>query len=279
MTPSHKHDAANSPAVEPALLSAVSRTRTIRVVLVEDDELYRETLTYELSRQGFVVRSFSDGTSLLDSLNAAIDADVVILDWRLPKMSGIDLLLQLRRHGVNLPVVFLTRCGQGATESLAIDVGAIDWSDRSRGAEIFVKRLKRVVEADKPEVAVPREERIVCGKLALNRQVGRAYWNGKDVGLSFGEYNIVDLLVANVGSYVTYRAVYDLLHYEGFVAGAGELGYRANVRSVIKRIRNKFRECDPAFLAIENYTGFGYRWKKPISRRNEVIAEKHLKQK
>ena len=98
MTPSHKHDAANSPAVEPALLSAVSRTRTIRVVLVEDDELYRETLTYELSRQGFVVRSFSDGTSLLDSLNAAIDADVVILDWRLPKMSGIDLLLQLRRH-------------------------------------------------------------------------------------------------------------------------------------------------------------------------------------
>ena len=55
--------------------------------------------------------------------------------------------------------------------------------------------------------------------------------------------------MANVGSYVTYRAVYDLLHYEGFVAGAGELGYRANVRSVIKRIRNKFRECDPAFLA------------------------------
>jgi two-component system, OmpR family, response regulator ChvI len=279
MTPSREYDAASSPAVEPALLPAVSQTRTIRVVLVEDDKLYRETLTYELSRQGFVVRGFSDGPSLLDSLNAAVDADVVILDWRLPKMSGIDLLLQLRRHGVNLPVVFLTRCGQGANESLAMDVGAIDWSDRSRGAEIFVKRLKRVVEAARPEVAVPREEHVVCGKLTLNRQVGRAYWSGKDVGLSFGEYNIVDLLVVNVGSYVTYRAVYDLLHYEGFVAGTGELGYRANVRSVIKRIRKKFRECDPAFLEIENYTGFGYRWKKPVSLCNEVIAEKHLKQK
>lgn len=277
MTPSLKHDAPSSPAVEPAQLPVVSKT--IRVVLVEDDELYRETLTYELSRQGFVVRSFSDGASLLDSLNAAVDADVVIVDWRLPKMSGIDLLLQLRRHGVNLPVVFLTRCGQGANESLAIDVGAIDWSDRSRGTEIFVKRLKRVVEAAKPEVAVPHEERIVCGKLALNGQVSRAYWSGKDVGLSFGEYNIVHLLVVNVGSYVAYRAVYDLLHYEGFVAGTGELGYRANVRSVIKRIRNKFRECDPAFLEIENYTGFGYRWKKPVSLCNETIAGKHLKQK
>ena len=279
MTPSHKYDAASSPAVKSALLSAVSGTKTIRVVLVEHDALYRETLTYELFRQGFVVRSFSDGSSLLNSLNAALDADVVILDWRLPKMSGIDLLLQLRRHRVNLPVVFLTRCGQGANESLAIDVGAIDWSDRSRGAEIFVKRLKRVVEAAKAEVAVPHEERIVCGKLALNRQVGRAYWNGKDIGLSLGEYNIVDLLVANVGSYVTYRAIYDLLHYEGFVAGTGELGYRTNVRSVIKRIRNKFRECAPTFLEIENYTGFGYRWKNPVSLRNEVIAEKHLEQK
>src|SRR5713226_654961 len=143
MTPSLEHDAVSSPAVEPAQLPSVSKTtKTLRVVLVEDDELYRETLTDELSKQGFVIRSFSDGTSLLDSLHAAADADVVIVDWRLPKPSGIDLLLQLRRHGVNLPVVFLTRCGHGANGSLAIDVGAIDWSDRSRDPEIFVKRLK-----------------------------------------------------------------------------------------------------------------------------------------
>ena len=265
MTPSLEHDAASSPAVEPALLPSVSKT--IRVVLVEDDELYRETLTYELSRQGFVVRSFSDGASLLNSLNAAVDAavdaDVVILDWRLPKMSGIDLLLQLRRHGVNLPVVFLTRCGQGANESLAIDVGAIDWSDRSRGTEIFVKRLKRVVEAAKPEVAVPHEERIVCGKLVLRPAIGRAYWNDVDLGLTIGEYNIVYLLASKAGSFVTYRAVYDRLRYEGFIAGTGEDGFRANVRSAIKRIRNKFRACDPTFDKIENYTGFGYCWKKP----------------
>ena len=83
-----------------------------------------------------------------------------------------------------------------------------------------------------------------------------------DVGLTIGEYKIVQLLASNAGSYVTYRAIYDCLHYVGFIAGSGDDGYRANVRSAIKRIRNKFRELDPAFDEIENYPGFGYCWGK-----------------
>jgi two-component system response regulator ChvI len=264
MTPNLQPDAASPPAVEPALIPSVRKTKRTHVLLVEDNELYRETLTDELSKQGFVIRSFSDGASLLRSLHDDVDADVIILDWRPPKTSGIDLLLQLRRQGINLPVVFLTGCALGAKESLAIDVGAIDWTDRSRGAEIFVKRLKRVVEAAKPDVALPTEELVVCGKLVLNPKASRAYWSGNDAGLTLGEYRMVHLLGSNAGRYLSYRALYDQLHYEGFIAGSGEHGYRANVRSVIKRIRQKFRESDPAFLEIENYTGFGYSWRKPV---------------
>jgi two-component system response regulator ChvI len=68
-----------------------------------------------------------------------------------------------------------------------------------------------------------------------------------------------------VGRYVTYRAVYDRLRHEGFIARSGDEGYRANVRSAIKRIRNKFRECDPAFEEIENYPAFGYCWGRPVA--------------
>src|SRR5712671_698075 len=90
-----------------------------------------------------------------------------------------------------------------------------------------------------------RSRSVACGKLRLNPETSRAYWNRVDVGLTFGEYKIVNLLASNVGRYVTYRAVYDRLHYEGFIAGDGANGYRANVRSAIKRIRNKFRDLDP----------------------------------
>jgi len=245
-----------SPAVQPARIPPASKTRAIRVLLVGAEELHREALADKLSRQGFAVRSFGDSASLLALLDAAVDADVVVLDGRPPKTSGIDLLLQLRRHGVDLPVVFLT-------ESLVVGIGNIDRSDRSDGAEIFVKRVKPVVEAAKPEVALAPED-LLCGKLVLKQAVSRAYWSGKDVGLTLGEYNIVHFLGSNAGRYLSYRAVYDQLHYEGFIAGSGAHGYRANVRSVIKRIRQKFRESDPAFVEIVNYTGFGYCWRKPV---------------
>ena len=81
--------------------------------------------------------------------------------------------------------------------------------------------------------------------------------------LSVSEFNIVRMLVCKAGNHVTYRAIYDCIHYAGFVAGSGEHGYRRNVRSNIKRIRIKFHACDPDFDEIANYVAVGYRWKKP----------------
>jgi two-component system, OmpR family, response regulator ChvI len=74
-----------------------------------------------------------------------------------------------------------------------------------------------------------------------------------------------------VGQYRTYRTIYDRLHYVGFIAGSGNDGYRANVRTVIKRIRNKFRALDPAFDEIESYSGFGYCWRKPATDRTALV--------
>ena len=250
-----------------------------RVVLVESDQYYREVLTEELLRQGFAVLPFADGAVLLGSLATAVNADLAVLDWDLPGMSGITLLAQLRQHGVKLPVVFLTgkviatkqheRCvlaprdALNAYECMAFDEGAVDFISKSRDRQVLVRRLRSVVELVKLKAELPSQEGLACGKLLLRPQTSRAFWNGVDVGLTLGEYNIVRLLASNVGRYVTYRAIYDRLHYEGFIAGTGNDGYRANVRTAIKRIRNKFRSCDPAFNEIENYTGFGYCWRKP----------------
>jgi two-component system response regulator ChvI len=250
-----------------------------RVVLVESDQYYREVLTVELLRQGFAVLPFADGAVLLGSLATAVNADLAVLDWDLPGMSGITLLAQLRQHGVKLPVVFLTgkviatkqheRCvlaprdALNAYESMAFDQGAVDFISKSRDRQVLVRRLRNVIELSKPTTNVVVEEHLTCGKLVLNTETSRACWSQVDVGLTVGEYNIVHLLASNAGSFVTYRTLYDRLRYEGFIAGTGNDGYRANVRSVIKRIRNKFRAGDAAFDEIENYTGFGYCWRKP----------------
>jgi two-component system response regulator ChvI len=250
-----------------------------RVVLVESDQYYREMLTGELLRQGFVVHAFTDGASLLGSLATAVDADLAVLDWDLPRMSGIKLMAELRRQDVNLPVVLLTgqvitgdgndRCllapreALDAYECMAFDQGAVDFIPKSRDREVLVRRLRNVVERVKPKASAALEERLACDRLWLKPGTSRAFWNGVDVDLTLGEYKLVHLLVSNAGSFVTYRAAYDRLRFEGFIAGSGNDGFRANVRSAIKRIRNKFRACDPTFDEIENYTGFGYCWRKP----------------
>ena len=147
---------------------------------------------------------------------------------------------------------------------MAFDQGAVDFIPKSRDKEVLVRRLRNAVELVKPRHNAALEERLACDRLCLKSETSRAFWNGLDVGLTLGEYKLVDLLVSNAGSFVTYRSLYDRLHFQGFIAGSGTNGFRANVRTAIKRIRNKFRACDPAFDEIENYTGFGYCWKKAV---------------
>jgi two-component system, OmpR family, response regulator ChvI len=247
---------------ERVLMSLTLKTNPIRVLFVEDDEDYRETVRNELSDHGFAVRSFADGDSLLGSLDTAVDADVIVLDWDLPNTSGIDLLPQLRRYGVNLPVVFLTGHAEPAYEKLALERGAIDFVDKMRGVDVLVRRLRLVTEAGKVGPVLQPDERLLSGKLVLKPRVGRAFWCGKDVGLTLCQYNIVHLLVSNVGRYLSFRAIYDRMHYEGFIGGLGEQGYRTNVRSAIKHIRRKFCKLDPTFSEIENATAHGYRWRE-----------------
>ena len=107
-------------------------------------------------------------TSLLGSLDAAAEADVIVLDWRLPTISGIDLLPELRQRGVNLPVVFLTSHAEPANEKLAFERGALDFIDKTRGVEFLAKRLRLVTKSGKPAAAPEAEKPIVCGKLVLS---------------------------------------------------------------------------------------------------------------
>jgi two-component system response regulator ChvI len=247
-------------APPPAPLASAFEPDAIRVLLIEDGVIDRGFLTDELSKQGFAVQTVA---SLPGAPDAARDADVIVLHCDRAKNSSIDQLVKLHRLGFNVPVVLLTGEVPPAHECLALDKGAVDVICKSRGSEVLGRRIKGVVKIIGRTDRLRSDRAMICGKLLLLPDVSRVYWNDADLDLTLGEYNIVDLLVSNVGKYITYRAVYDRLRHEGFIAGDGPDGYRANVRSAIKRIRNKFRALDPTFDKIENYTAFGYCWKKP----------------
>ena len=230
----------------------------LRVIVVDDDVLFCQMLTAELEEQGFLVTVFTDGQALLRNPDIAVDTDVIVLDWNLPHMQGIDLLPRMHKLGINVPVVFLTGRPLTINEAMAFDRGAVDFIDKSRGIAILVHRLRVAAQAKGPEFV--GESSFRCGRLVLQHHVSRAYWDDVDADLTVGEFRIVHLLARNVGHYVSYRAIYDEVRYRGFISGNGENGYRTNVRSAVKRIRRKFQKHDPHFNEIQNFTAFGYVW-------------------
>ena len=234
------------------------------VVLVDDDDHYRETLSADLADRGFAVSCFADGPSFLEAMSTGVEAQVALLDWALPQMSGFELLGAMRERGIELPVVFLTGYSLVERELQALDRGAVDFVDKARGTEVLAHRLRVIIESQRalaPAGTTPEAER--HGELTLYPSTARAQWQQRDIGLTITEYKIVVRLLAHKGEPQTYRAIYDTAHYAGFVAGSGEHGHNTNVRSLMKRIRRKFLAVDPGFSEIENLPGVGYRWRDP----------------
>ncbi len=237
-----------------------------RVVVVDDDPLFLSTLTLNLEDAGFDVVGFTAPTAALDHL-AEEQPDAVILDWHMPEMDGLELLQRMRAQGMGVPAIFLTSLNQPIYEELALERGAVDFVEKSRSFSIILKRLRLITEGTKG--AGPAERTAAAptpgGPLELKTDSCRALWLGHEVPLTLTEFHVVALLAAKAGGDVSYREIYDVVRGEGFIAGIGSEGYRSNVRTMVKRIRQKFRDLDPAFDALENYPGFGYRWRPGVA--------------
>ncbi len=240
-----------------------------RIMIVDDDDLFRESLGLNLAEVGYEIVDFPNGESAVDYLLAGNDSDAVLLDWRMPGLDGPGVLRRLREAKIQVPVIFLTMLSDEIYEEAALKWGAVDFIDKSRRLPIILSRLKIITEGAKPIAARdsqptsedPEATTLHRGHLELRQDIHRANWRGGQVDLTLSEFIIVRFLAYQASGDVTYRQIYDMVRGKDFAAGYGSEGFRANVRSFIKRIRKKFREVDPDFDAIDNYPGFGYRWR------------------
>ena len=150
--------------------ATIAKADAVRVLLFDGDPIHREAVTGELSKQGFVIRSFGDSGALLGALRDAVDVDVIVV---LLKESSLDLLIKLQRQGVTVPVVFL---GARALPAQAVS--------KLQGLEVLARRLRSValesvVKACGPTDQAPHEGSVICGRLHLRSDDRRAYWNGR----------------------------------------------------------------------------------------------------
>jgi len=230
------------------------------IVIVDDDQLFSESVSRNLVDAGYAARAFAGGASVLAHMAAQPNADIVLLDWKMPGMTGIDVLQAMRRANIDIPVIFLTVLSDQVYEEAGLLGGAVDFIEKSRSFSILLRRIELILDGRKMPEPSTRAGTTERGRLTLDHDCHRAIWAGTQLGLTLTEFKIVAMLAENSGRDISYREIYDIVHGEGFMAGDGEIGYRTNVRAFIKRIRQKFRDTDSDFTAIQNYPGFGYRW-------------------
>jgi two-component system response regulator ChvI len=212
--------------------------------------------------EGFAVTTFANGPSALEHVAAGESADVILLDWRMPGMNGLEVLRELRQRGIVTPVIFLTVLSDDIYEEAALAGGAVDFIDKSRRLSILVRRIELIAEGQRPLPSASQQQppQVRLGALELRFDINRAFWKGSAIDLTLTEFRMVSQLALKPGEDVSYRELYDLVHGKDFLAGSGADGYRANVRTFIKRIRKKFRDVDLEFDQVRNYAGFGYQW-------------------
>lgn len=241
---------------------AENETALSPVLVVDDDPLFRETLCGNLEDNGYRTIGLDGGRAILEYFEKGGPAAAVLLDWQMPDVDGPAVLRQLRAGGRATPILFLTGHSQPIYEEAALVQGAVDFIDKSRSFAIILQRLKLAIGGAKTgaETSEAPSGGGAHGPLFLDVGSARAMWRDTQVDLTLTEFKVVQLLAGRTGRDVSYREIYDVVRGAGFRAGSGEDGYRANVRALVKRVRQKFRAIDSDFTALENYPGFGYRW-------------------
>jgi two-component system, OmpR family, response regulator ChvI len=229
---------------------ASQEAKPIRVLTNVDLEEREQVLDLGFSLQ------MVDTASVCALSGNGLDVDMVVLDRSMLDASSFEAMAQFSTLVSNVPILFIN--GSASLATRAAD-GA-DTVEVPSVANSMINALKLAAAFARLNHPATDKEGLICDKLVL--QDSRGFWNGTDLDLTIGEYRIIELLRSRPGRYVSYRAIYDRLRHKGFVAGLGPNGYRVNVRSAVKRIRNKFRALDSKFREIECYRAFGYRWRK-----------------
>jgi two-component system response regulator ChvI len=227
------------------------------IALVDDDKNILASVSMLLEQEGYQVRSFSDPTAALTAL-ATTPPDLAILDIKMPRMDGLELLRRLRQANENLPVIFLTSKDEEIDELMGLNAGADDYVRKPFSQRLLLERVRAVLRRaeGKPASGEAKKESLVRGKLALDPQRHECTWDGKPVRLTVTEFLILQALAQRPGFVKSRDSLMDAAYDDQVYVDD------RTIDSHIKRLRKKFKVVADDFDAIETLYGVGYRYKE-----------------
>jgi two-component system, OmpR family, response regulator ChvI len=235
------------------------------VALVDDDRNILTSVSIALESEGYRVETYTDGASALEGL-ASRPPNLAILDIKMPRMDGMELLRRLRQRS-DLPVIFLTSKDDEIDELFGLKMGADDFIRKPFSQRLLVERVKAVLrragakEAAGANGAAKAAEKQAArtlerGQLAMDQERHTCTWKGEAVTLTVTEFLILHSLAQRPGVVKSRDALMDSAYDEQVYVDD------RTIDSHIKRLRKKFKAVDDDFDMIETLYGVGYRFKE-----------------
>ncbi|MCC6006815.1 MAG: response regulator transcription factor [Rhodobacteraceae bacterium] len=228
-----------------------------RIALVDDDRNILTSVAMTLESEGFEVDTYNDGQSALDAFARRMP-DMAVLDIKMPRMDGMELLGRLRQK-TTMPVIFLTSKDDEIDEVLGLRMGADDYVRKPFSQRLLVERIRAILrrqEVIAKDAAGQSEDGkvIVRGSLTMDPLRHAVTWKGASVSLTVTEFLLLQALAQRPGFVKSRDQLMDVAYDDQVYVDD------RTIDSHIKRLRKKMRAVDTDFASIETLYGIGYRY-------------------
>ncbi|MEI2715796.1 MAG: response regulator transcription factor [Candidatus Nanopelagicales bacterium] len=222
-----------------------------RVLVIEDEESFRDALGFMLRKEGYDVDLAPDGIVALEQFERT-GADLVLLDLMLPGLSGMDVCRAIRRQS-RVPIIMVTAKDTEIDKVVGLELGADDYVTKPFSSRELTARIKAVLRRG-PEIEVQESTTVEAGPVRMDVERHVVTVRGEDVALPLKEFDLLELLLRNNGRVLTRDVLIDR------VWGSDYVGDTKTLDVHVKRLRSKI-ESDPAnpehLLTVR---GLGYKF-------------------
>ncbi|TRY20140.1 response regulator transcription factor [Tessaracoccus rhinocerotis] len=221
-----------------------------RILIIEDEDSYREALAFMLRKEGFDVSSAPDGAAGLAEFDAT-GADLVLLDLMMPGMPGMEVCRQLRQRG-NVAIVMVTARDSEVDKVVGLELGADDYVTKPFSHRELVARIRAVLRRGQEQELLPEVVEVQGVRIDVERH--QVNVDGQDVRFALREFELLELLLRNAGRVMTRGQLIDRIWGSDYVGDTKTLDVH------IKRLRSKI-ERDPSNPErVITVRGLGYKY-------------------
>ncbi len=221
----------------------------MRILLAEDDSRLGKLIEYMLTQNKFNVEWITNGADIFEYAMYS-EYDILILDWMMPNVSGLDACRQLREAGYERAIIMLTAKDTVEDRVMGLDAGADDYLVKPFEFDELLARLRALGRRSTQKI---QQEVIELGDFTLNRTTKVLMCKDQVIQLSPREFQIFDLLAQNLGVVVPRDIILDRIW------GLERDITSNNIDSYMKILRKKLMDVDDGTIAIKTVRGIGYR--------------------